>query len=210
MSAQPKKYKSLLQELCQKRKIPLPVYSTFLTNNAFSEWTGTVEVDDKVFIDIKSGVKKKELEECLAQIAYDNLDSDESTIIINPKSRDTLLIFDYSLKRVYDLFVRKVACNNVDVKVLCEESISLDHDYIEVVKYSKGEHFMIELTMLVTKSIENSKYNKIIIVSNRKKVDHLVDVLNKGPKGPSVQKVNSFDSLISILSTLRPFGRDEN
>jgi hypothetical protein len=78
-------YKGLLQELCQKRKMPLPTYSfKSYTSWPSPTWSVTVSISDRNYVSDQYGTKK-EAEQAVAEIAY-KAESESMAIIIPPES----------------------------------------------------------------------------------------------------------------------------
>lgn len=192
-------YKSELQTWTQKNKVDLPAYITREEDG----WVSVVRVNNQIFTHHQKDGKKKSAENEVARIALHGLhEKSKVMVMIPPQSPRVCIIFDMiTCQKVCLDFFENVTCANIDI-------IALDHlggilpcgtEYVEYQQISNLNLFIhilaIECARLccIVKGL-----GKIVIVSNRKKVDLVIETLQD--KFPHIKFLKSGVSHSDIVS----------
>lgn len=200
-------YKSKLQEWCQKNKVDLPTYTTVPSSNGIG-WISTVEVDGHKITIHSDEAKKKGAENAVAEHMLSELSTrrkNEKVMIKVPLTLGRVcVIFDTSLHKVMNGFLKNVLCANVDLIAIGSNTFESQRDvnYVEYVQVSNPELFLPTLTIECTKeALERYGHaHKIIIVTHRKKVDNIIQAL--GHQFPGTQFLKCGDGWQEVANLI--------
>lgn len=212
-------YKNKLQEYCQKKKIPLPVYISYVDNvKAHSpQWNSYVLYDERKYNGTATCASRKEAEQSAAKVAFDlitmeNNTKDKDKDTDNNKDSHKLIL---RLGGSYRLANSDIKNKEARVEVIQNTSIRDIQEVYDLFKDEKDEQDKQDEIIIPEKNNLdiNSSTNTTVDLDNNDSINHfdkkskhyhiVIDLENMQPKLPN-KKYNhiSIYTFLSNFSTV--------
>jgi len=206
-------YKNKLQEYCQKNKLQMPIYNSYSNGVEVLEWSSKVTVCDKTYETTNVWRSKKEAEQAVASIAYDDICTKATPEIIpqpllntlTDKTRYIFIDLENIQPNLTDISVPK---ENINCFLSTYSSVNADKyknvSTIHTINFSESDSADYLLTFTAAEiSVNASKFDEFIIVSRDRKMAILAYILHtKGFDVLHFKRAAEFEAYIKKMNFL--------